>query len=104
MILKIVILTILFEAVTVLFRFGFNITIKKDFRWLGKLSFGYRLHHGYWGLALVMVSYLAFTGTAQEHGLILGWALFLSDIIHHFVVLQLFTGNHEFELRFPNAR
>jgi len=52
-----------------------------------------RIHHGYVGLALVAVGHWF---VSNEHLIILGWALFLSDVTHHFVVLPVWVGRTEF--------
>lgn len=34
--------------------------------------------------------------------IVVGMTLALSDLIHHAIILQLFVGNHEFDLRYPD--
>ncbi len=52
-----------------------------------------RIHHGYVGLGLIIIiSFFYF----NEYLIILGWSLFLSDLVHHFIVLPLWVGKTEF--------
>lgn len=100
-------LTALFEAVTVLFRFGFKLESTRDTaRLVARWTRGIRIHHGYWGvpLALIGLAILALAGpgtTAAVWLVVLGLALIKSDLIHHFLVLWPVTGSHGFDLVYP---
>jgi hypothetical protein len=52
-----------------------------------------RIHHGYVGLFLLLIASLFYP---YESLFILGWVLFLSDAIHHFVVLPVWVKRTEF--------
>ena len=98
--LWIVALTSVVELVTCLFRFGFGFQSTRDTAWLAKFTFGIRIHHGYIGLLLILLS----TWPRPEWRIWtfrIGAALLLSDIIHHFVVLWLTQGDPEFHLTYP---
>ena len=51
-----------------------------------------RIHHGYVGLGLVLISFFYF----NFYLVVLGWSLFLSDLVHHFIILPLWVGKTEF--------
>lgn len=100
-------LTIVFELVTILFRFGFKLKATRDTaRYVARWSRGLRIHHGYWGvpLSIVGLSLLFLLPSAAQPAawaLVLGLALIKSDLIHHFLVLWPITGHHEFDLVYP---
>ncbi len=96
-----VMLTIAIELVTVILRFGLQLESTRDTAsTIGVLTFGLRIHHGYCGLFIVLVAW----GLSREYpklarlGFLIGWALFFSDMIHHFLVLWPFTGSPHFDL------
>lgn len=95
-------LTFAVELVTVFLRFGLGLEAGAEGSWFGRLTRGVRIHHGYVGAALLAVSALvgptSATGTALFFA---GFALAVSDIIHHFFVLWPLTGTPEFHLRYP---
>lgn len=100
-------LTLVFELVTVLFRFGFKLEATRDTQALARWTRGIRIHHGYWGVPLAIIGAgLLLTPAAPGVGvafwmLVLGLALIKSDLIHHFLVLWPITGSHDFHLRYP---
>jgi len=94
-------LALVIELVTVGIRFGLGLNAPESTSWLAAYTFGYRLHHGYPGLLALVVAACLGRGLARNLLIVAGLGLFLSDILHHFVVLQLVTGNHEFYLRYP---
>jgi hypothetical protein len=61
------------------------------------LTLGLRIHHGYIGL-LIMAAASFLTGKYKQYAFIAGAAMFLSDVIHHFIVLKLITGSPEFDI------
>jgi hypothetical protein len=94
-------LSIYFEAVTVILRFGFSMKSEATTSGLAQFTFGYRIHHGYVGLLFLVLSLLVFNRTVRNLLIIFGVGLFLSDLIHHFLVLKLLTGSDEFTIRYP---
>jgi len=80
-------LTLSIEVLCVIGRLVFG-SIKKFYR-KKKLV---RIHHGYVGLGLVVLSFFYL----NEYLVIIGWSLFLSDLVHHFIVLPLWVGKTEF--------
>lgn len=100
----IIIATIILEAITLFFRFIMNMEATRDTAsTIGVLTFGIRVHHGYIGLLLVLVAWIFAMEWTRVWSwiLIIGLALFFSDIIHHFMVLWPVTGNPEFHLLYP---
>jgi hypothetical protein len=101
---EILLLTLLFETLTLVLRFGFQLDSTRDTAsTIGLLTFGIRIHHGYCGVLLVLIAW----GISREAprlsrcGYVLGGALFLSDVIHHFLVLWPITGSPQFDLVYP---
>ncbi len=96
-------LTAIIEGLTCLFRFGFRLESTRDTAsWVAPLTFGIRIHHGYVGVLLCLASWLLIRREpARRATLICGAALALSDLIHHFVVLWLVTGDPQFDLFYP---
>lgn len=104
LILQILLLTLLFETLTLVLRFGLQLESTRDTAsTIGLLTFGIRIHHGYCGALLILIAW----GISREapqlsrYGYLLGWALFLSDTIHHFFVLWPLTGSPQFDLFYP---
>lgn len=95
-------LTMLIETISVIFRFGLGLQVTRDTSVISSFTFGYRIHHGYIGAAIVMLA-LAWPSRmiVRDWAIIIGLSLLLSDIAHHFLVLWPLTGNPEFHLRYP---
>lgn len=92
-----------FEALTVLFRFGFGLKSTRDTRWLRHWTFGYRIHHGYIGIVLLVLALLLpLPPRIADLAVIAGVALAVSDVVHHFLVLWPVTGSPEFDIRYPD--
>ena len=98
------------EVVTLIFRFGFRLESTRDTAWLGSLTGGLRIHHSYIGAMLMLGTFIALrkagTFTSQTftplHWLFaLGIGLVASDLIHHFLVLWILTGDPQFDLVYP---
>jgi len=81
----IVALTIIFELITVLMRLLFKL---RSQQWQGAIGMP-RIHHGYIGMVFLLASY-AFPVAAVVFWII-GWALILSDLIHHYTVMPLLS-------------
>ena len=98
---QVVALTVVLELLTVTLRFGLDLESARDTAaTIGVLTLGLRVHHGLCGLLVLLVAW----GASREFpklahvGLVIGWALFLSDAIHHFLVLWPVTGSPQFDL------
>ncbi|HOT26921.1 MAG TPA: hypothetical protein PLU72_01955 [Candidatus Ozemobacteraceae bacterium] len=95
-------LATLFEAVTVFLRFGLGLEATRDTAaTVGRLTFGVRIHHGMVGLALLLVSAAVKGETWKNRLIVLGGALAISDLVHHFAVLWAATGSPQFDLWYP---
>ena len=96
-----------FELITCFFRFGLGKTSTGSTGFIGKLTGGVRIHHGYVGLLLILtrnlfpIFTLPFIGNWQHLAAIIGWGCVLSDLIHHFWVLYPIAGKHDFDLVYP---
>ena len=101
-------LTLVFELVTVVFRFGFKVQATRDTaKYVARWTRGLRIHHGYWGVPLLILGLAAMAlplGPVQAAAwlMIVGLALIKSDLVHHFLVLWPITGSHEFDLVYPD--
>ncbi len=100
-VLWIIALTIAFEAITCIFRWGLNMQSTRDTAFLAPLTLGVRIHHGYVGAVGSMAALGMPEGWFAAWALRVGVALLVSDLIHHFVVLQGTTGDHQFDLTYP---
>ena len=96
-------LTLLFEAITCLFRFGFGMQSTRDTIAIARYSFGIRIHHGYIGVLLLLAAPFFPNRFLRSWLIRVGAALVLSDLAHHFLVLWPITGNPEFDLIYPKA-
>ncbi len=76
-------LTIVFELITVLLLLFFKL---RSHAWQESIGMP-RIHHGYFGMLLLLTSY-AFPGIVLIL-LTIGWALIISDLVHHYTVLPL---------------
>ena len=90
MLREIILISLVIELLTIGGRLYFG-PMKERFR---KMRFKYkaRIHHGYIGVLLI----LFYLFIKSELLFITGMSLFLSDLIHHFVVLPLWIGRTEF--------
>jgi hypothetical protein len=96
------VLTVAFELVSCLIRFGFQVRATRGTRWLRGLTFGLRIHHGYFGVLLIPLVLLCRSAAWRRWGVLIGLALIFSDLAHHFLVLGPLTGNPEFDLVYPD--
>lgn len=91
--------TAILELITVIMRFGFKLESTRDgASTIGVLTMGFRVHHGYIGLAMIAVCFALHRSGRPMPGwmLVAGVALFLSDMVHHFLVLWPIVGSPEF--------
>ncbi|MEZ6124370.1 MAG: hypothetical protein R3C49_14525 [Planctomycetaceae bacterium] len=99
-----VILTIAFELLTCLLRFGLRLESTRDTAsTIGRLTCGLRIHHSYIGGVMMLAAGLMWERWPARSWwlLAIGLGLFFSDLIHHFVVLQLVVGSPQFDLFYP---
>jgi hypothetical protein len=94
-------LAVVFEAITCLLRFGFGLSPHSGGRVFAKFTFGIRVHHGYIGLLLVLLSYLPLSKRATVWMFRIGVALVISDLIHHLLVLWPLEGNPQLNFFYP---
>lgn len=87
---------ILIEIITLIIRFGFGLTSKNVQH---KMGFPVRVHHMYIGLAVM------FTGVYWSFPFLfivpitlleIGFAVFLSDVIHHFIMMPVLHKDIDF--------
>ena len=92
----------LLEAATAFLRFGLGLQATRDTAsTVGRLTFGIRIHHGMVGLALLLVSPIITDEVWKRRMIVLGGALAISDLVHHFVILWAATGSPQFDLLYP---
>jgi hypothetical protein len=104
--IRTVLLTVLFEGITVLCRFGLNLESTRDTAsTVGVITAGIRIHHSYLGLLLAGIAFwgLKTKPDIARWVLAIGVALVCSDVIHHFMVLWLVTGSPAFDLFYPRS-
>jgi hypothetical protein len=89
-------LIIFIELVTLFSRFVLGLESTKNTRFLSRFTFGLRLHHGYFGLPLVLFGWLF----NFELAIVFGFAFVFSDILHH-LLLWLIVGSSEFDIFYP---
>ncbi|WP_145420261.1 hypothetical protein [Planctomycetes bacterium K23_9] len=96
-----VFLTIAIELLTCGLRFGAGLTSTRDTAsTIGVITCGLRIHHSYIGLAIATAGFYFFHRRPVwgRYAMIVGLALLLSDLIHHFLVMYPLTGSPEFHL------
>jgi hypothetical protein len=88
--------TFIFEVFTCAGRFGFGFRSREIAPRYKRYTFGVRIHHGYVGAAAVPPAFLpVMAPPAQAVVLGLAAGLIVSDLIHHFVVLPILTGQFD---------
>ncbi|MBL9085702.1 MAG: hypothetical protein JNM10_01035 [Planctomycetia bacterium] len=93
---------VLLEGATVALRFGLGWTSPEKTGTLARFTRGWRIHHLYPGLVLILVAAVVPMPAALANlAWMFGIMLALSDALHHFAVLWPLTGDHEFDLRYP---
>ena len=88
MITEITVLTVILEIMTIAGRILFGSAKELHKRYKFKI----RIHHGYVGIVLILTYFLFMKSSL----LFIGSSLFLSDLLHHFVVLPWWVGKTEF--------
>ena len=102
-----ILLTMAMEGLICLMRFGFGLESTRDTAsTIGRLTFGIRIHHGYIGLLMMPVAIALFqrSPVIARYLLVIGAALILSDLVHHFVVLWPLTGSPHFDLWYSASK
>jgi len=95
-------LTLLIEALTIMGRFGLSLQAANPHAVVKACTFGLRAHHGYIGVICLLAAICLRDKLALRNVLwVVGAALLLSDLAHHFLVLWLITGHHEFYFVYP---
>ncbi|MBM3321496.1 MAG: hypothetical protein FJY73_12555 [Candidatus Eisenbacteria bacterium] len=94
-------LALAIEIATSVLRFGFGMKATESTAFLAGYTAGLRIHHGYVGVALLLVSFALADPAWRKGALVAGIGLVVSDLAHHFLVLWLLTGHHEFYFRYP---
>jgi len=95
---------LIFELLTIILRFGFKMTSPTHTRPIAKFTASYRIHHGYPGAGMLILIPIFPTQTIISSILIIiGLMLFLSDLLHHAIILPIFAGTHEFDLKYPTS-
>lgn len=90
MINEIILLTIIIEITTISGRIFFG-SARENYK-KSKFRYKIRIHHGYFGLILIGIYFLI----RSDILLIIGLALLISDVIHHFIILPLWIKRTEF--------
>ncbi|MFH1456372.1 MAG: hypothetical protein ABIF40_05490 [archaeon] len=88
LILWVIVIAVIIESVTILSRYLFG-SIRREYKLLHLHT---HIHHGYIGL-LFLVLYIIFQ---YDILFLIGGSLFLSDFIHHFIVLKIWIRRTEF--------
>ncbi len=98
------------ELLTIAVRFGIGFTSTAQTAFLSPLTFGLRIHHGYFGVIAFLVAVTVFRSKERSkhrgifNGLmIVAIGLAGSDLIHHFLILWPLTGSPQFDLVYPAA-
>src|SRR5262249_17252148 len=73
----------------------------RDTRLLAYLTLGFRIHHGYVGLLLLVIAARLASKGWRNLLIVAGFALFLSDPLHHFAILWFVVGAPQFDFRYP---
>ena len=89
------------EAAAVFFRFALRMESTRDTRFLAPFTGGVRIHHGYFGVLMLLAAPLIQHRGVRNLVIIAGVGLVLSDLLHHFLVLWPLTGSPQFDLFYP---
>ncbi|MBO6512953.1 MAG: hypothetical protein JJ974_03165 [Phycisphaerales bacterium] len=95
---------LLFELATIFLRFGFNLSAPKVTKPLSRFTNGYRIHHGYPGLALLLlIPLFPLSQNMESLAIIIALMLAISDAFHHALILPILSGHHEFDIKYPDT-
>lgn len=96
-------LAIPIEAATAFTRFGLKLQSTRDTEFLSGITFRLRIHHGYIGVFLWLLAWWLLRKKAGLRNAVwvVAFALIISDLMHHFLVLWPITGSPEFDLLYP---
>ena len=97
------IMTAAIEIFTVIMRFALDVQSTRDTASnIGVLTCGIRIHHGCFGVIIVIIALLLSKRrlALSRWILVAGIALICSDLIHHFAVLWPIVGSHEFDFAY----
>ena len=102
-VLWMVVVAVVTEIITCIGRFGIGFQSTRDTTFIGYLTFGIRIHHGYIGLVLLLIAAIRPDPIAWRNlTIIIGGSLVISDLAHHFLVLWPITGSPEFHFVYPS--
>ena len=99
-------LTLAIELFTLILRFGLGLDATRDTAsTIGRITGGIRIHHGYVGLLLMGLGALLRQRklTCARWLWVIGTALLLSDLIHHFALLWPLMNDPMFHLVYPDV-
>jgi hypothetical protein len=96
------VLAVVFEIITCIFRFGLHLQSTRDTRGMAGWTLGFRIHHAYPGVLLLLGALLVGKGGWRTLLLLVGIGLVVSDLAHHFAVLWPLTGDPQFHLRYAD--
>lgn len=103
--IAIAVITLLMEVFTCFLRFNLGWKARRDTRFLAPFTFGLRIHHGYVGLAILAVCwFISGESAVRTWALWIGAGLFVSDVVHHFLVLWPIVGSPEFDVFYPKKK
>jgi hypothetical protein len=88
--------TVGFELLTCLFRFGLGLRSKVYANRYRRFTLGIRIHHAYFAAAVLPAAYaVPMEGWLRDILAAAAAGLVFSDLLHHFVVLPILTGEFE---------
>jgi hypothetical protein len=93
---------VLVETITCVFRFGLRLQSTRDTRVMADWTFGFRIHHAYPGVLLLVLALLVRKGGWRTLLLLVGIGLVVSDLTHHFAILWPLTGDPQFHVRYSD--
>jgi len=94
-------LGVVIELVTVVARFGLGLKSTQSTGFLSTFTLGLRIHHGYLGVLMLLAAWPVRRPEFRRWLVVVGLALVVSDLLHHFAVLWPITGSPEFDLVYP---
>ncbi len=98
----ILLIALIIETITIIGRFGLKIKSKEIYKKILKkyeIKKLIHVHHLFLGIIAALLGYFI----SNSFVLNIGLGVALSDVIHHFLVLSLFTGTPEFHVFYKNT-